>query len=293
MNLSDFETNKLLSKYTTLGIGGPSQYFVEVDTVEKMQQILVFCAANGLPYFILGKGSNSLFDDKGFNGLVIANRIDFMEQPEPGVFHVGAGYSFSLLGSQTARQGWSGLEFASGIPGSVGGAVYMNAGANGRETCESLVSVEFLNHKGELEKLDRKALQFGYRHSPFQKRQGAITAATFRLETSSTAREKQLEIIEYRKKTQPLKAKSAGCVFRNPQGHGAGALIDRSGLKGKTIGGAQVSTIHANFLINADNATAKDFLSLIELIKQEVKSQTGIELENEIRCIPYQAAPPI
>src|SRR5262249_20595825 len=145
-----FEENKHLKDYSTLGIGGPARYFVQVRKIEEIQTALKICKENNFRYFILGKGSNCLFDDRGFNGVMILNKIDFFEQPQPGLFHVGAGYSFSLLGVQTARQGWSGLEFASGIPGSVGGAVFMNAGANGMETSECLLSIDYVTMEGEL-----------------------------------------------------------------------------------------------------------------------------------------------
>lgn len=280
------ERNRSLKELTTLGIGGPAEYFLEAHDVETLQQALLFCKQEALPYYILGKGSNVLFDDRGFAGLVIANRITFLEKNEH-IWHVGAGYSFSLLGSQTARQGWSGLEFASGIPGSVGGAVYMNAGANGSETCESLVSVDFIENDGTFHTFLREELTFSYRFSSFQEKKGVITGATFRLTPSTEARKKQLTIIDYRKKTQPYDAKSAGCIFRNPSCAHAGALIDTCGLKGKTVGGAQVSTLHANFLINAQEATAKDILDLIACVKEEVKQKTGHELEHEVRWVPY------
>lgn len=291
MNIpNDFQSNRLLKEFTTFGIGGPAKHFIEVRTPSDMQQVLYYCHQNRLPFFILGKGSNSLFDDRGFNGVVIANRIDFLEKIQPDQWRVGAGYSFSLLGSQTARHGFSGLEFASGIPASVGGAVYMNAGANGRETAESLISVDFVSPQGELIHFNRSDLSFSYRTSPFQKLPGAIISATFQLTPSDTAREKQLAIIDYRKKTQPYKAKSAGCVFRNPNCGHAGALIERAGLKGKTIGDAEVSAIHANFVINRGTASSQDILALIRYIQDEVKAQTGFELESEVRCIPYESS---
>jgi len=282
-----FKKGHLLKNYSTFGIGGAAKFFVEVRQVSEMQEILLFCHQNKLPYFILGKGSNTLFDDRGFDGVVIANRIDFIEKKEDHCWHVGAGYSFSLLGSQTARQGLSGLEFASGIPGSVGGAVYMNAGANGHETCETLLEVDFVTNTGELTLLKKSDLLFSYRHSPFQEMGGAIVGATFKLVPCTSAREQQLKILEYRKKTQPYNAKSAGCVFRNPHCHHAGALIDKSGLKGMTIGGAQVSTVHANFVINTGDATAKDVLTLIKHISETVQSITGVELESEVRLVPF------
>ncbi len=283
--------NKPLSTVTTFGIGGPARYFFEVRSVDEMRQALAFCRESRLRYMILGKGSNCLFDDRGFDGAIIANRIDFLERPAPDLFHAGAGYSFSLLGTQSARQGYSGLEFASGIPGSIGGAVFMNAGANGHETCETIQSVDFMTAEGEILHLKRDTMTFSYRTSCFQSMPGAILSATFQLNPEPTAREKQLTIINYRKKTQPYGEKSAGCVFRNPECGIAGALIDKSALKGTSVGGAQVSPVHANFIVNTGNATAQDVLSLMEMVKQQVKEKTGTELESEIRCIPYQETP--
>lgn len=287
MTLPNLQQNRFLSELTTFGIGGPALYLVEVRQIAEMQASLRFAQEKKLPYLILGKGSNSLCDDRGFNGLVIVNKIDFNEQTTPGVFHVGAGYSFSLLGTQTARQGFSGLEFASGIPGSVGGAVFMNAGANGSETCTPLTSVDYVTPEGELKVLLKEELHFAYRHSSFQSMPGAIVGATFHLKAAKDARQKQLDIIGYRTKTQPYGDKSAGCVFRNPNCGHAGALIDKSGLKGASIGGAKVSEMHANFVVNTGLATSKDVLNLIKHIQKEVQDKAGIELTPEIRYIPY------
>ncbi len=282
------QEGKPLKEVCTFGIGGPAHLYVETRTVEEMQSAFIYCTERNVPYFILGKGSNCLFDDRGFAGLVIHNKIDFKEENPDGLFHVGSGYNFSLFGSQTAREGWSGLEFASGIPGTVGGAVFMNAGANGRETCDSLISVDFLSFEGNFQIYKKDHLQFAYRSSSFQSMNGGIVAATFALKPSKEARQKQIEIITYRKKTQPYGDKSAGCIFRNPVNGHAGALIDQSALKGTKIGGAKVSEIHANFIVNENNATAKDVLELIENIIRRVKNQTGIDLESEVRYIPYE-----
>lgn len=282
-----FRENINLKDFSTYGIGGPARYFVEVHTIPEMQTAINFCNANHLPYFILGKGSNSLFDDRGFNGAILLNKIDFFEQPTPGTFHVGAGYSFSLLGIQTARQGWGGLEFASGIPGSVGGGVFMNAGANGGETCQFLESVDFISEEGVFENVPKQKIAFAYRFSSFQKTKGAIVGATFVLYPHSEARKKQIEIVNHRIKTQPYGDKSAGCVFVNPACEPAGALIDKCGLKGVSVGGAQVSHLHANFLINANHASSADMLELINVIKARVKEIAGIELMSEVRYIPY------
>lgn len=276
-----------LSQYCTFGIGGPARYFIEVKEIKTMVEAIKWCNAQSIRYIILGKGSNCLFDDKGFDGAVILNKIDFMEELSPGVFHAGAGYSFALLGVQTARKGWGGLEFASGIPASVGGAVYMNAGANGSETCEALEAVDFINEQGDLETLNRHSLPFSYRHSPFQKRGGAIVGATFVLKQKENARKVQIEIVNKRKSSQPYGEMSAGCVFLNPACASAGALIDKCGLKGLTVGGAQVSRVHANFLINAGGATCADMLSLIELVKEKVMKEEKTELHSEVRHIRF------
>jgi len=287
--LPGFVTDKLLSEFNTFGIGGRARYFIEVQEAIQMQQVLRQCRSQKLPYFILGRGSNCLFDDRGFDGLVILNKIHFIENRAPDIFHVGAGYPFSLLGIQTARQGWSGLEFASGIPGSIGGAIFMNAGANGSETCQPLMSVDFVSNDGELLTLEKAQLHFGYRKSPFQFMQGAITGAAFRLTPSCQARTNQLTLLNHRKQTQPLSHKSAGCVFQNPENGHAGMLIEQCGLKGFKVGGAQISEMHANFIINTGNATCRDVLMLMEIIKQEVKEKKGIELQSEVRYIPYSS----
>lgn len=275
------QKNRNLSEFSTFGIGGPIALFAEVSTIEEMEEAFQM----DLPKLVIGKGSNSLFSDEGFSGLVILNKISFCHWSDQEVT-VGSGYSFSLLGVQSARKQLSGLEFASGIPATVGGAVFMNAGANGKETSECLKSVLYFDGKARKEFL-RKDLEFSYRHSPFQEMNGVILSATFSLTPLSIARQKQLEIIETRLKTQPLKEKSAGCVFRNPAGGSAGgsagALIDRCGLKGVKVGGAKVSEVHANFIVNAEKATANDVKNLIRLVQEKVFEQTGVLLETEIR----------
>lgn len=271
-----------LSEFSTFGIGGPIRSFVEVSTIEEMEE----ASQIDLPKMVIGKGSNCLFDDRGFDGLVILNKIDFCHWGDLEVT-AGSGYSFSLLGVQTARKGLSGLEFACGIPATVGGAVFMNAGANGKETADCLKSALFFDGVKRREFL-REELEFGYRVSPFQKMEGVILSATFSLKPSLEARKSQLQIIENRMKTQPLKEKSIGCIFRNPPGQSAGALLDRCGLKGVSVGGAKISEIHANFIVNHEGATAKDVKQLIRLVQEKVLEQTGVCLEPEIRMIDYE-----
>ena len=278
-----FCKEKKLSELSTFGIGGIARYFIEVKDVQTIQAVLQFCTNERLPFLVVGKGSNCLFSDTGFDGLVIANKIDFIEEEPDLQIYVGAGTSFSLLGTQTAKKGLSGLEFAAGIPASVGGAIYMNAGAQGQDTQTSLVEVEFVDEQGVLHRLNKSQMQFGYRSSPFQKMKGVIVAARFQLQSKPEARKEQLDLLQYRIHTQPYHEKSAGCVFRNPQGHSAGSLIDKAGLKGVKIGGASVSEMHANFLINKEGATSQDVKRLIALVQHTVKEKYGVELETEIR----------
>jgi UDP-N-acetylmuramate dehydrogenase len=272
------QQHRRLSEFSTFGIGGSIRLFAEVKTCEEMEEAFGL----NMPLLVVGKGSNCLFSDEGFDGLVVLNKIDFCEWTGERV-SVGSGYSFSLLGVQTARKGLSGLEFASGIPATVGGAVFMNAGANGKETCDALESVLYFD--GKRRQLLKEELMFGYRTSSFQTMSGVILGAVFALKADSEARKSQLQIIDYRMKTQPLKDKSVGCVFRNPPGHSAGALIDRCGLKGVAVGGAQISSVHANFIVNRGEARASEVRELIRLVQERVFQQTGIHLEPEIRCI--------
>jgi len=280
-----FQKNKDIASLTTIGIGGIAKYYVSVTTIDALREALFWCKENEEPFVMIGRGSNCLFQDCGFNGLIIHNKIDFCKDLGHGIFYVGAGHNFSRLGAYTARKGWSGLEFASGIPASVGGAVFMNAGANGSETCDTLLSVEYLSETGELSTFSRDSLAFKYRHSPFQLMKGAIVSATFALTASEESRQKQLSIIEYRKDTQPYHEKSSGCIFRNPDNAHAGALIEQSGLKEMQIGGAQVSDMHANFIVNKEGATAEDVQKLIAHVQARVKERTGVTLESEVRII--------
>ena len=279
--------NKPLSSLTTLGIGGPAKFYIEVRQVEEMQAALAYCKINHLSFLVIGKGSNCLFDDRGFNGCIIHNKIDFLDSSN-GMFHVGSGYSFSRLGTHTAKLGYGGLEFAAGIPASVGGAVFMNAGANGAETKDYLHSVDFIDEDGILTSYLKDEIIFNYRYSFFQDNKGAIVSATFLLNETEEARAKQIAIINTRQKTQPYSDKSAGCVFRNPDHQPAGKLIDECGLKGFSVGNASVSSLHANFLINQNGATAAEFKELIAEVKKTVQEKTGTTLECEVRMVPYE-----
>ncbi|HAB98346.1 MAG TPA: UDP-N-acetylenolpyruvoylglucosamine reductase [Parachlamydiales bacterium] len=281
------QQGRSLKEFSTFGIGGPIHLLTEARSLSEMQEIFQWIQREKIPFLILGKGSNCLFDDRGFDGLAIINKIDFCHWAGNEV-SVGSGYSFSLLGVQSARKGFAGLEFASGIPATVGGAVFMNAGANGSETWQVLRSIQFLSLEGEFYDYPKEELEFGYRYSSFQKKMGVIVSAAFTLSPSKEARARQLAIVETRLSTQPYREKSIGCIFRNPSPEKpAGLLIDQCGLKGAQIGGAKISPVHANFMINSGDASAKDVLDLIQMVQERVREQTGWHLEPEIRMIGF------
>lgn len=283
-----FESGRSLKELSTFGIGGPVRHYFSAENIEEIEQALEWSRLHRVPYFILGKGSNCLFDDRGFNGLVIHNRIDFCNI-DGNEISAGAGASFSLLGIRSAKNSLSGLEFAAGIPGTVGGAIYMNAGAGGRETADVLLDVVYLLENGDTVTYLRSDFQFGHRTSPFQLMKGCILAARFVMASDSNARQKQMDMLTYRMNTQPLRDQSAGCVFRNPSAEiSAGALIDRAGLKGKTIGGAKVSEMHANFIVNIANATQADVCALISEVQNTVFEKSGIWMSPEVCVVPFE-----
>ncbi len=285
LSLPSIQAHVSFRRLTTFGIGGEARYFAEARSIEDLRALFAFCRRHHLPYLLLGKGSNFLMHDGVFPGLAIAIKMDACLDLGGGAWRVEAGYSFSLLGTRTAKDGWSGLEFAAGIPASVGGAVFMNAGANGQDTQHCLMHVEYLSPDGILQILKKEDLVFGYRSSSFHHLPGAIVGAQFQLVPNPHAREKQLAIIQYRQATQPYGERSAGCVFCNPTGQHAGALIEQAGLKGYAIGGASVSTLHANFIINHSQATCRDVQTLMRHIQQEVLRIHRVSLQPEIRQI--------
>ncbi|KAL7221551.1 hypothetical protein ACSBR1_023496 [Camellia fascicularis] len=284
--LKFIRSQKRLSDLCTWAIGGPCNHFVQVVNQIQLLSALRYCHENSLRSMIIGKGSNCLFDDLGFDGCVILNQIGFLERIEPGMFRVGSGFRFNHLGILCSNEGFTGLEFAGGIPGTVGGAAYMNAGANGQETADVINSIEIVTTEGKFQILNRTDLNFGYRTSPFQDMEdlAAIVAITFQLKHSESARRRQQEYLERRRISQPVRERSAGSVFRNPSNSGVSAaeLIERAGLKGHRVGGAMVSNIHANFFINSGGSTSEDMLELINLVKEMVYQKFGIQLKEEV-----------
>lgn len=276
-----------LAPYSTYRIGGPAKLFLSLKTKQEAVDALTFCHKEQIPIYILGKGSNTLFADEGFNGAVLLNEIDFFEKDE-NIIYAGSGLSFPWLGFQTTKMELSGLEYAAGVPGSLGGAIYMNAGAMGQEIKNIVEEVEFLSMNGEIHNFTQEDLLFKYRWSCFHLTKGMILSAKLKLNPSKEAREKQKEHLYKRQASQPLKEASCGCVFRNLDCIPAGALIDELGLKGVSIGDAQISTTHANFIVNKGGAKAQDILSLVKLIEEKAAQKRGLKLQKEIRFIPYR-----
>ena len=278
------QKNKSLKEFTTFKIGGRAKYFIKAKTYDEIKQGFLFAKENNLKTFILGKGSNILFDDKGYFGLVIYNNINFLRISKTNVY-VGAGYSFPALGVRTANNNLSGLEFAAGVPGSVGGAIFMNASSYSQSVSDAIKSVVYLTLDGEIKILKKDDCNFEYRNSVFQKMNGAILSSVFSLKQDENAKNRQLEIFQKKIKNQPMNEKNAGCIFKNPKNTSAKILIDECSLKNYKMGGAIISHVHPNFIINDKQATSKDVLDLISHIKKVVKERKKINLIEEVKVI--------
>ncbi|MGP4080329.1 UDP-N-acetylmuramate dehydrogenase [Pseudalkalibacillus sp. R45] len=277
-----------LSKHTTIKIGGPADVFVEPDSVEALKKVIDIVKNNDVPWTTIGRGSNLLVSDEGIEGVVIklGKGTDHLEENGEEIL-VGGGYSLVKLSTIMSRKGMAGLEFASGIPGSLGGAVYMNAGAHGSDMSKILKKAHILFEDGSIEWLSADEMAFSYRTSILQKKPGICIEAVLQLKQGD--RESITDVMQknkdYRKETQPWNHPCCGSVFRNPLPNYAGQLIESSGLKGKTIGGAQISEMHANFIVNTGDAKAKDVLELIDLVKSTIKEKHDIDMETEVEMI--------
>ena len=274
-----------LAPYTTWKIGGPADLLIVPENRQQLVETMRILHRERVPWFLLGRGSNTLVSDKGGRGAVIKLGQAFEDVRFDGET-VTAGGAFSLirLCVLAGKHGLTGLEFAGGIPGSVGGAVYMNAGAHGSDVSRILTSAEVVLETGELVRMQAGELQFRYRYSALQDRPGIVTEATFRLKYGDR-KEIAAMMATYkdrRLKTQPLQMDCAGSVFRNPEGHHAAKLIEEAGLKGLRVGGAEISPLHANFIVNTGQATAEDVLALMEQVKAAVQDQFGVALVPEV-----------
>lgn len=281
-------TNEPMSRHTSFRIGGPADIFVAPRTAADLALALRLAREHGVPVFVFGNGTNLLVRDGGIRGLVIKLAGCCTEVAISGTrLRAGAGVLLAAAAAAAAEAGLSGLEFAAGIPGTVGGAVVMNAGAYDGEMKDVVVRVETVDETGEPRLYTSAELNFGYRQSALQQRNDIVTAVVFGLRFGDREEiiAKVRDFNQRRALKQPLDLPSAGSTFRRPPGHYAGDLIQRAGLRGFTIGGAQVSEKHAGFIVNRGGATARDVLALIAHVQKEVERQFGVWLEPEIKVV--------
>ncbi len=284
-----YTENEPMSLHTTFRIGGPVDLYVTPVTVEGLAAVVAACNEQGVYCFVLGNGSNVLVSDKGIRGVVVATSgcLNDIEMKNALEIKCGAGVRLSRLSDFAYENSLSGAEFAWGIPGTVGGAVYMNAGAYGGEMKDILTECECLTPQGEIRTVSAADCDLSYRHSAFNSNGCTVISATVRLNPGDKGqiREQMDDFMSRRKNKQPLEYPSAGSTFKRPQGGFAAALIDECGLKGYSVGGAQVSEKHAGFIINKGNATCFDVMRLVEHIQKEVFLAKSIKLECEIKVI--------
>ncbi len=290
-DLGKYLKNVSLSKYTSYHVGGPAKMMVFPKDIESLITLLKFIRRKKIPYKVLGNGSNTLFSDRPFPGVII--KLDALDELSiiGNKIKVGAGYSLMKLSSIAARHSLTGLEFASGIPGTVGGAVYMNAGAYKSDMGYIVASIQVLTPDFKVITMTNRELKFHYRTSFLQTHRDYICLeATLKLQKGKkdAIEEVNKERRQRRLLTQPLEYPSAGSVFRNPEGAFAGQLIEELGLKGLQKGGAQISEKHANFIINKDHATAQDIKDLIEFTKDAVKERYQIDLKIEQEFVNWE-----
>lgn len=276
-----------MAKHTSFRIGGPVEVMAFPKTHEELAVVLKTAKSLGITPAILGAGTNILAPDEGIRGLVICIKdcIDGMEQLDATHIRVAAGVTMTRAAVFAAGLGLGGLEFAHGIPGTVGGGVYMNAGAYGGEICQVCESVEVMDRDGNISTVDCNRMEFAYRHSILEGSDLIVLSAVFALtpKPQEEIRSKMAELMNKRKSSQPLDLPSAGSAFKRPVGGYAAALIDQAGLKGFCIGGAGVSTKHAGFVVNNDNATAAEVKEVLRQVSDKVFAETGIRLEPEVR----------
>lgn len=280
-----------MNKHTSFKIGGNADFFVKATTEEDVRNVLQICQNNNIPLTILGNGSNILVKDNGIKGITLKICIDNIDiqknENNQAIITVGAGFLLGKLAQILLQNSISGFEFAAGIPGTIGGAVRMNAGAYGSEFKDIVIETTCMNREGKLIKLSNKEHDFEYRKSIFQKKEYIILETKLLLKTAQNSEDIKNKMTEYRNsriEKQPIEFPSAGSTFKRGEDFITAKLIDECGLKGYTVGGAQVSTKHAGFVINTGNATAEDVIKLIEIIKKKVfeKFNKKIELEIEI-----------
>jgi UDP-N-acetylmuramate dehydrogenase len=280
-----------LARYTSMKIGGPADYFVETESEAALSQLLSLLSLHRLPFGLLGNGSNMLISDLGVEGVLVRlagdfKRAEWHEQGNDSWVEAGAAYAVTQLVREAARRGYSGLEFAEGIPGSVGGALIMNAGAYGAEFEKVCIAVYGRNQEGKPIQFSREQMRFTYRDSHLPA--GTVVTRvrlSLNREESSRVGMKLRELVTKRKSSQPTGYPNSGSMFRNPPGDYAGRLVEAAGLKGKQIGQAQISSKHGNFIVNLGGACAEDVRQLMELARAEVEAKFGVILVPEVKLV--------
>lgn len=279
--------NEPLNKYTFTKTGGPADFLAFPKSVTEVKALLEECRQNNLPWMVLGNASNLIVRDGGIRGLVIM--LEKLNHIEVKGNQITSQAGAKLIDTTyvALKHHLTGFEFACGIPGSIGGAVFMNAGAYGGEIKDVFVSCEVLYPDGQIKTLSAKEMAFSYRHSAIQKQHCIVLSATFDLQVGNydEIKAKMDELTHLRASKQPLEYPSCGSVFKRPVGHYTGPLIEQAGLKGMTIGGAQVSEKHAGFIVNINHATATDYVNLIQYIQKVIKEKFDVTLETEVRII--------
>ncbi len=290
LNKENLYYDEPMAKHTSFKIGGPADLFIKVDNIEELKETLDLSKQNQIPLTIIGNGSNLLVTDKGIRGITAKlnlKDIEIKNENNKQIIKVEAGVPVGLLAQKLLKEEITGFEELSGIPGTIGGAVIMNAGAHGKELKDILKKVTAMDYNGNIHEFTNEECLFSYRNSRFQKEKYIILQATLELEkgNSTEIKEKMDEYMQFRKEKQPIEYPNAGSTFKRGENFVTAKLIDEAGLKGYKVGGAQVSEKHAGFIVNVDNATAKDVIELTDYIKEKIEEKFGKKINLEIQII--------
>ena len=290
LNKENLYYDEPMAKHTSFKIGGPADLFIKVDNIEELKETLDLSKQNQIPLTIIGNGSNLLVTDKGIRGITAKlnlKDIEIKNENNKQIIKVEAGVPVGLLAQKLLKEEITGFEELSGIPGTIGGAVIMNAGAHGKEIKDILKKVTAMDYDGNIYEFTNEECKFSYRNSKFQKEKYIILQATLELEkgNSTEIKEKMDEYMQFRKEKQPIEYPNAGSTFKRGEDFVTAKLIDEAGLKGYKVGGAQVSEKHAGFIVNVDNATAKDVIELTDYIKEKIEEKFGKKINLEIQII--------
>ena len=280
--------NEEMSKHTSFKIGGQAEYYIKIKKIEELQELLEISKKHKIPLTVIGNGTNILVKDDGIKGIVAKINIKNIEiSEENAIVTVGAGNTLAEIAQVLKNSDMSGFEELSGIPGTIGGAIRMNAGAHGKEIKDVIISATAIDYNGNIREFTKEEMQFEYRNSIFSKEKDIILSAKLQLEQGNREEisTKMQEYADWRKEKKPLEYPNAGSTFKRGEGFITAALIDQCGLKGYTVGGAQISTKHAGFIINTGNAKAKDVLELVEITKKQVLQKFGKEIQLEIEVL--------